>query len=231
MTSPSVSSTPRGAGSDSDSDAGAATGLPRRLGLWSAIAVLVGTTIGSGIFRSPAGIADKLPGPLPLMAVWVTGGIFALCGALTLAELAGAMPRTGGYFVYIREAWGRLPAFLYGWSELTLIRAAALGGISTTFAEYLLRGLGYNPVVAPYDSYAHWIAAATVALMAVINVVGLRWGALVQNFTTVAKYGGLMLIILLALILGLPQTGGHFTPAAPPGSFSVSAFGLALVSV
>ena len=89
MTSPSVSSTPRGAGSDSDSDAGAAAGLPRRLGLWSAIAVLVGTTIGSGIFRSPAGIADKLPGPLPLMAVWVTGGIFALCGALTLADPAG----------------------------------------------------------------------------------------------------------------------------------------------
>ncbi len=193
--------------------------------------MLVGTTIGSGIFRSPAGIADKLPGPLPMLVVWAVGGVFALCGALTLAELAGAMPRTGGYFIYIREAWGRLPAFLYGWSELTLIRAAALGGISTTFAEYLLRGLGYDPAIAPYDSYAHWVAAATLALMAFINVVGLRWGALVQNVTTVAKYAGLMLIILLALVLGLPQTGGNFTPAAPPGSFSVSAFGLALVSV
>ena len=85
MTSPSVSST--------RTNSGASTELPRRLGLWSAIAVLVGTTIGSGIFRSPAGIADKLPGPLPLMAVWATGGIFALCGALTLAELAGAAAR------------------------------------------------------------------------------------------------------------------------------------------
>ncbi len=207
------------------------TALPRQLGLYSAIAVLIGTTIGSGIFRSPAGIADKLPGPLPLLTVWAMGGLFSLCGALTLAELAGAMPRTGGYFVYIREAWGRLPAFLYGWSELTLIRAAALGGISTTFAEYALRGLGFNPAIAPYDTYAHWIAAATLALMAVINVVGLKWGALVQNFTTVAKYGGLMIIVLLALILGLPKTGGHFTPMVPPGSFGVSAFGLALVSV
>ncbi len=215
----------------SASDAPTGTALPRQLGLYSAIAVLIGTTIGSGIFRSPAGIADKLPGPLPLLTVWAMGGLFSLCGALTLAELAGAMPRTGGYFVYIREAWGRLPAFLYGWSELTLIRAAALGGISTTFAEYALRGLGFNPAIAPYDTYAHWIAAATLALMAVINVVGLRWGALVQNFTTVAKYGGLMIIVLLALILGLPKTGGHFTPMAPPGSFSVSAFGLALVSV
>ncbi len=217
--------------SSTNGSAATGTALPRQLGLFSAIAVLVGTTIGSGIFRSPAGIADKLPGPLPLLSVWAMGGLFSLCGALTLAELAGAMPKTGGYFVYIREAWGRLPAFLYGWSELTLIRAAALGGISTTFAEYALRGLGYNPAIAPYDTYAHWIAAATLALMAVINVVGLRWGALVQNFTTVAKYGGLMIIVLLALILGLPKTGGHFTPMAPPGSFSVSAFGLALVSV
>src|SRR6188768_2605285 len=121
------------------------TELPRQLGLWSAIAVVIGTTIGSGIFRSPAGIAAKLPGPLPMLAVWTIGGVFALCGALTLAEVAGALPRTGGYFVFIREGWGRLPAFLYGWTELVIIRAAALGGISLTFAEYLLRGLGYDP--------------------------------------------------------------------------------------
>ncbi len=140
------------------------TELPRRLGLFSAIAVLVGSTIGSGIFRSPAGIADKLPGPFPLMAVWVTGGIFALCGALTLAEIAGALPKTGGHYVFIREGWGKLPAFLYGWSELIIIRAAALGAISITFAEYLLRALGFNPLLAPYDDYAHWIAAARMMI-------------------------------------------------------------------
>lgn len=211
--------------------AGTPTELPRTLGLWSAIAVLVGTTIGSGIFRSPAGIADKLPGPLPIILVWTMGGLFSLCGALTLAELAGALPRTGGYFVYIREAWGRLPAFLYGWSELTLIRAAALGGIATTFAQYALRGLGYDPSLQPYDTYAHWLAAATIATIAAINVVGVRWGALIQNTTTLAKYGGLVIIVVLALALGLPRTGGHYTPAIPEGSISVSAFGLALVSV
>ena len=205
--------------------------LPRRLGLWSAIAVLVGTTIGSGIFRSPAGIADKLPGPLPLMAVWIVGGLFALCGALTLAEISGAIPRTGGHFVYIREGWGRLPAFLYGWSELIIIRAAALGAISITFAEYTFRGLGYDPALAPYDGYARWLAAGALALMMTINILGLRWGSLVQNFTTIAKYGGLLIIIIVAFALGLPRTGGNFTPAIPPGSISVSAFGLALVSV
>jgi len=81
------------------------------LGLWSAIAVVIGTTIGSGIFRSPAGIADKLPGPLPMLTVWAVGGIFALCGALTLAEVAGAIPKTGGYFVFIKEGWGAFPLF------------------------------------------------------------------------------------------------------------------------
>ena len=205
--------------------------LPRRLGLLSAIAVLIGSTIGSGIFRSPAGIADRLPGPLPMLAVWTIGGLFALCGALTLAEIAGALPYTGGLFVFIRDGWGRLPAFLFGWSELVLIRAASLGAVATTFSEYYLRVLGHDPRVAPYDAYVHYIAAAAIALTAIFNYVGIRWGSLVQNLTTVAKYGALVFIVLVAFAIGMPSTGGHFTPAAPPGSFSVAAFGLALVSV
>ncbi|HUQ99032.1 MAG TPA: amino acid permease, partial [Gemmatimonadaceae bacterium] len=205
--------------------------LPRRLGLWSAVAVLVGSTIGSGIFRSPAGIADKLPGPVPLLAIWLFGGLFALCGALSLAEVAGAFPLTGGVYVFIRESWGRLAAFLFGWAELVLIRAAALGAISTTFAEYLIRVLGHDPRVAPYSGYVHYVAAAAILVTAVFNYVGLKWGSLVQNITTLAKTGALLVIIVLALAIGLPQTGGHYTPAIPPGSFSLAPFGLALVSV
>ena len=193
--------------------------------------MLVGSTIGSGIFRSPAGITDKLPGPLPLMAVWVAGGLFALCGALTLAELSGAYPQTGGMYVFIREAWGRVAAFLFGWAELVIIRAASLGAISTTFAEYLLRVLGYDPGLAPYSDWVHYVAAVAIALTATFNYVGVSWSSLVLNLTTLAKYGGLLFIILLAFAIGLPQTGGHYTPAAPVGSFGVAAFGLALVSV
>src|SRR5919201_1453201 len=107
------------------------TPLPRRLGLLGAVAVLIGSTIGSGIFRSPASIADRLP---------------------------GALPRTGGIYVFIREGWGRLPAFLFGWAELVVIRAAALGTVATTFAEYALRMRGYDPAVAPYSTYVHYIA-------------------------------------------------------------------------
>jgi amino acid transporter len=205
--------------------------LPRRLGLTSAVAVVIGTTIGSGIFRSPAAIADRLPGPLPMMAVWAAGGLIALCGALTLAEVAGALPRTGGLYVFIREGWGRLPAFLFGWAELVIIRAAALGAVATTFAEYVMRMLGRDPARAPYDAYVHYLAAAAIVALAVVNVVGVRWSALVLGVTSVAKYGALLFIVAIAAAIGLPETGGHFTPAAPAGSFSVGAFGLALVSV
>ena len=200
-------------------------GLKRQIGLWSAIAIVIGTTIGSGIFRSPAGIADKLPGPLPLAIVWVAGGIFALCGALSFSELASVFPRTGGIFVFIKEGFGRLPAFLFGWAELTVIRAAAVGAIATTFAEYFLRVLGVDP-----GEYARYVAAAAIIAMGTVNIVGVRWGTLVLGFTTLAKYGGLIFIIIIALALGLPRTGGHYSPAMPEGSFTMSAFGLALVS-
>jgi Amino acid transporters len=205
--------------------------LPRRLGLWSAIAVVIGITIGSGIFRTPAGIATRLPGPLPLFSAWIAGGLVALCGALTLAEVAGAFPQTGGIYVFIRNAYGRLPAFLFGWAELAVIRAAAVGAIATTFAEYLLRVLGFDPSLAPYANYVHYVAAAAIAVISILNIIGIRWGSLVQNVTTVAKYLGLLFIIVVAIAIGLPKTGGHFTPAAPAGSFSITPFGLALVSV
>src|SRR2546427_11784474 len=101
--------------------------LPRRLGLFSTIAVVVGSTIGSGIFRSPAGIAARIPDEGVFLAAWIVGGICVLAGALTYAELAGSLPQTGGVFVYLREGFGRMPAFLFGWAELTIIRAVSRG--------------------------------------------------------------------------------------------------------
>lgn len=205
--------------------------LPRRIGFWTGVAILVGSTVGSGIFRSPAGIADKVPGPLPFLLVWVVGGLFALCGALTLAEAASAYPQTGGVYVFVREAWGRLAAFLFGWSELVMIRAASLGAISTTFSEYLIRVTGNDPTVAPFSGYTHYVAAAAIVVAGTISYIGVRAAGTVQNVTTLAKVGGLMMIVGLGLAIGLPSSGGHYTPAVPPGSFSIGAFGLALVSV
>lgn len=203
--------------------------LPRRIAFWSAAAILVGRTIGAGIFRSPASIVDQLPGELPALCVWIAGGVLALCGALTLAELAGAFPETGGVYVFIREGWGRFPAFLYGWSELVIVRAASLGAVSTVFAGYLLHSMGVeNP------RWVHYVAAAAIAAIGWLNYRGVRWGTLVQNATTLIKCGGLLALILLAYLIG-----GHSVGAAAPvteaaaatGQTGLGSFALALIAV
>jgi len=206
--------------------------LPRSLGLWSAVAVLVGSTIGSGIFRTPALIAQRVPAPVPMLGVWVLGGVLALCGALTYAELAAMYPRSGGLFVYVREGFGRMPAFLLGWTELLVIRASALGATSTVFAEYLLRSLGFNPELPGYASAVHPLAAAAIAVTAAFNYVGVNWSAVVLNATTAAKYGALVLLVLVAFAAGHGDFR-HFAGLAPAGGDTLHAglFGLALVSV
>lgn len=205
-------------------------GLERKIGLWSGIAVVIGSTIGSGIFRSPAGIADKLPGPLPMLMVWMAGGVFAICGALTLAEVASALPQTGGIYVFLRQGWGKVPAFVFGWSQLVMIRAASLGAIAITFAEYFWRVKNGAPASPEQAMTVRLIAAGAILTTGVFNVVGVRVGSTFTNLTVIAKYGALLFIIIVAFVFGLPESGGHYTPAVPPGSFTLPAFGLALVS-
>ena len=205
--------------------------LPRSLGLFSAVAVLVGSTIGSGIFRTPALIARRVSAPVPMLGVWVLGGVLVLCGALTYAELAGMHPRSGGVYVYVREGFGRLPAFLMGWTELLVIRASALGAIATVFAEYLLRSLGMNPELPGNARAVHDLAAVAIVLTAAFNYVGVRWSALVLNLTTAAKYGALALLVVVAFAAGHGDWG-HFAGLVPAtGTLDAGLFGLALVSV
>src|SRR5262245_16860568 len=147
--------------------------LVRRLGLWSSIGLVIGITIGSGIFRTPAVIARRVPDPTLMLAVWVLGGLISLCGALSVAELAASLPRTGGWYLYVREGWGRLAGFLFGWSELVLIRASATGAVSTVFSEYLQRSFGAEP--AP--TRTNLIAAAAIVFAAAVNIRGAQVGA------------------------------------------------------
>ena len=165
--------------------------------------------------------------------VWVAGGVLALCGALTLAEVAGAFPNTGGIFVFIREGLGTAcRRFSSAGRSSSIIRAAALGAIATTFAEYFLRVLGFDPAVAPYDDYVHYIAAVAIAVMAGVQ---LRRRAL--GLARAERHDGREVLRPAvhrhprARVRTSARPAAHFTPAAPPGSFSVAAFGLALVSV
>jgi amino acid transporter len=197
--------------------------LPRHLGLWSAIAVLVGSTIGSGIFRVPASVAGRLQEPGPVMVAWVVGGFIALFGALTLAELAAALPRSGGVFAYLLEGFGPLPAFLFGWSELTVIRASALGAIATIFAEYLGYFLAFTP------SQVRYVAAAAIVVMGFLNYSGVKSAARFMNLITVLKFGSLAGLALLAFTAG-EGSWANFAPAAP-GGVQLSLLATALIAI
>src|SRR5947208_2235971 len=177
--------------------------LPRRLGLWSAVAVVIGSTIGSGIFRTPATIAQRVDDVPLFLLSWVLGGAVTLCGALTYAELAAMFPRSGGIYVFIREAFGPLPAFLFGWGELLIIRPGAYGAISITSSAYTLRVLGVDPagtvvtVAGQAIRAEQLLAAAYVGIVAVVNYVGIHRAAILQNVSTALKVGALTALVLL----------------------------------
>ncbi len=200
--------------------------LVRRLGLWPSIGLVIGITIGSGIFRTPAVIATRVPDPTLMLAVWVLGGLISLCGALSVAELAASLPQTGGWYVYLRVAWGRLAGFLFGWSELVLIRASATGAVATVFSEYLQRSFGFAPV----PTRTNIIAAVTIVFSAIVNIRGAQIGAAFTTVSTVTKFGALAAMTLLAFLLGGPDASAtHFT--ASGGTVQPGLFGLAIISV
>jgi len=209
--------------------------LPRRLGLLSAWAVLVGSTIGSGIFRTPAVVAGRVDEPVLFVAGWIFGGVIALAGALTVAELAAMFPRTGGVYVYIREGFGPLPAFLFGWAEFVVIRPAAYGAIAITSAEYFWRLAGLDgaaPVPGLPLSLAQLTAAGFIVLVAAANYRGIQIGALIQNASTFFKVAALAVLILLGFIL--PHAPAAAAAPAAPASAALpplAGFGIALVAI
>ena len=203
--------------------------LVRRLGLWSSIGIVIGVTIGSGIFRTPATIAARVPDPMLMLGVWLFGGVISLCGALSVAELAASLPHTGGWYVYLRESWGRLAGFLFGWAELVLIRASATGAIATVFSEYFLRSIGYDP--AAHALATDYIAATAIVGAGLLNIRGVELGATIAGISTVAKFGALGFIVLASFLLGggAGASLSHFTGTG--GTVETGLFGLALISV
>jgi len=197
--------------------------MPRSVGLLQTVAVSVGVTIGSGIFRVPATVAAQLQDPGAMLLCWVLGGVIALCGALTIAELAGALPRSGGIFAYLLEAYGPLPAFLFGWTELVVVRAAALGAIATIFAEYL----GYFWPLSPRG--VRYAAALAIVCIGALNYLGVQRAAALQSLTTALKFVALLVLGLLAFT----ARGGsvaHFAARAP-AAWSFSLLATALIPV
>jgi amino acid transporter len=204
-----------------DADFGAER-LPRRLGPWSTGAVTVGIMIGSGVFRVPAAVAAQTGSPGVMLLVWVVGALVALCGALSLAEVAALFPRAGGMYVYLREAYGPLTAFLFGWLYLIIIPTGA-GAIALVFAEYLSRLVPLTP------GQVRLAAAALIMLLAAAQYRSLRFGAAIQNVSTAAKVLAIVALTVAAFVLGRGDgawaAGGTIHPVTWGG------FGLGLVTV
>lgn len=196
--------------------------LPRRLGVWSAAAASVGLTIGSGIFRVPSIVIAETGSVGAAALCWILGGIITLCGALTLAELAAAFPRAGSLYVYLREAYGPMAAFLFGWSWI-FIRAAASAGTALVFA-------GYLRTFVPLDEAGQRMTAvAVILLVAAANYRSLRLGALIQNASTVAKVGALLILSGVIFAFGDGSAGALGDPLDMRVT-DVGGFGVGLIA-
>lgn len=174
------------------------TTYARRLGLFSATMAVVGGIIGGGIFRVPAAVAERVGSPGLTLGAWVVGGAVALIGAFCFGELGFRRPKAGGGYVYLREAWGPLPAFLYGWALLLVIATGAIAAVALTFADYALALAGLSPGLAPS------VAVAAIVLLAGINYVGVTPGAITVNVLTVLKLAALAAVIGVGLSIGTP---------------------------
>lgn len=194
----------------------------RRLGLFSATMVVMGGIIGSGIFLNPAIVAQRV-GTAPLtLAAWAVGAVIAGLGALVYAELGARRPEAGGNYVYIRDALGSLPGFLFAWTWVFVVNAGAIAAVAVTFTNYLVAALGTTAGAgAP-------VAIGAIVLLTTISCLGVGPSAVTLNLFTVLKLGALALLI----VAGLAWAGGAADPApAPGGSAEVSAFAAALVPV
>jgi basic amino acid/polyamine antiporter, APA family len=183
----------------------------RRIGLFSGTMMVVGGIIGSGIFLNPALVAERVHTEKLTLVVWVLGGAIALIGALVFAELGARRPVAGGGYVYLRDAYGKLPAFLYAWTLLLVIATGAIAAVAVTFARYTATLMGYGPAAQLP------LAVGAILTLSAINYVGVRPGAITQNIFTMLKLAALAILIGagLAFIPGpatlptLPALGEH----------------------
>ena len=172
--------------------------LRRVIGLSGGTALIVGITIGSGIFRTPPTIAGLVPNPLVIMGLWTAFGLISICGALVVAELSSLLPQPGGVYVYLREAYGDAAAFVFGWLYVLVTTPTAVAALSVVFSEFLLNLLGVSADAA----IVQMIAIAAIITLTFANVLGARVGAAVSEVTTLVKVTALAAIILGAFLLG-----------------------------
>ena len=200
--------------------------LARVLGLWDVIGIVVGSVIGSGIFIVPATVALQVRSPLLILAVWVVGGALTFFGALCFAELGGMYPQAGGAYVYLREAYGPLVGFLFGWTLFLVIDSGAMATLASAFAT---KYLPYFVTLSPLGT--RLVTVAFVVFLVAVNYLGVRHGANLQNLLTAIKLLAVVAVAALVFAFADGHPGNLVAPAVEPLSFGlVSRFGAALIA-
>jgi APA family basic amino acid/polyamine antiporter len=196
-------------------------GLVRVLGLGSGVLFVLGSVIGSGIFLTTGMMATKLPSATLLLLAWVLGGVIVLTGGLTYAELGCMFPNSGGVYVYLREAFGPLAGFLYGWAAFSIFWSGGIAAVAVGFAEYMRY---FTPQIP-----ASLLAVVAITLLGGINYVGVRTGNGANVVLTIVKVAGLAALPAMAILAakGTP----HWTPAVPAIPNPLAAFGAAMIAV
>lgn len=213
------------------------SGLARGLNLWDTTLVVLGLVLGGGIFLTPSTIAAALPSSRAILAVWIVGGVLSIVGGLVYSEMGAMIPRAGGMYIYFRDSFGELPAFLYAWVAFWVIQAGSNAAVAVGFATYLsvfFPSLSTARIVAhagPFAISAGQLAAVALTLvLSATHYVGVRRGARIQGLFT-------MLIVLALLWIGIgglaasPSAGIAASVPAPPGSIGLAAFGTAMIAV
>jgi APA family basic amino acid/polyamine antiporter len=214
---------------DPPASADRATKLIPALGIYASLAVVIGTVIGSGIFFKPKQVAGAVGDDLVMMLVlWGGCGLVNLCGALALAELAAMLPHTGGNYVYLREAYGRLWAFLWVWAEFWVMRSGAIAALAAALAISIKSLLVTSDMAEMSDTAERGVIIAAIVLLGIVNIAGVHWGGLVQTATTIVKAGFLAFLAVLPFwVVSAGVTGAAETqaPTAEAG-VTVGAAGL-----
>ena len=215
-------------------------GLVRALGLGSAVLLVLGSVIGSGIFLTTGSMAAVMPSASLILIAWMCGGVIALCGGLTYAEMGAMYPRSGGVYLYLREGFGQLPAFLYGWAGLMVFWSGGIAAVATGFADYVSY---FIPILSPAHilwtlptpfgtwsvSAAQLVAVWSIAVLGWINYIGVRSGNRVNIILTIAKVAGLAVLPILAIAFA--RATPAWTPVVPPVPRPAAAFGVAMIAV
>ncbi len=225
--------------------------LARVLSLRDAIALLVGTVIGTGVFFKAAPMSQLLGSPGMVLLSWTAAGVLSLAGALTYAELGAMYPRAGGDYVFLREAYGDFPAFMFGWTNFAVITTTGLAAIATGFASFLSALVPVGAVWAARDIHVlgqniHWtfgaqqvVAVAAIFVFCAVNSARVSTGGATQSLLTLAKFIGIGAIVIGAFFFSHTRSMENFTPAslsatgypgAASSTFTFTAFGAAMIA-